>query len=154
MRCAETETSTLCMFEMKNTESSPPCAEQRDSGVVHLFNGLMDARKERAPVIAIAGDVETMLMDTSSLEEMNPYKFFEAASLYTARLVNPAQAHAVIGTAIRTSIIEKGPTVLSIPGDVAAAEAVGGPAQISIPAAPVFCPSDSDLSRLTEMIND
>jgi pyruvate dehydrogenase (quinone) len=46
----------------------------------------MDARKERAPVIAIAGDVEPRLMDTSSLEEMNPYKFFEAASLYTARL--------------------------------------------------------------------
>ena len=28
-------------------------------GVVHLFNGLMDARKEGAPIIAIAGDVET-----------------------------------------------------------------------------------------------
>src|ERR1700758_202288 len=55
-------------------------------GVVHLFNGLMDARKERAPVIAIAGDVETALMDTSALEEMNPYHFFQAASLYTARL--------------------------------------------------------------------
>ncbi len=25
----------------------------------HLFNGLMDARKEGAPIIAIAGDVET-----------------------------------------------------------------------------------------------
>ena len=48
-------------------------------GVVHLFNGLMDARKERAPVIAIAGDVETRVMDTSSLEEMNPYQFFQAA---------------------------------------------------------------------------
>ncbi len=33
-------------------------------GVVHLFNGLMDARKEGAPIIAIAGDVETSLMDT------------------------------------------------------------------------------------------
>ena len=55
-------------------------------GVVHLFNGLMDARKESAPVIAIAGDVETSLMDTFALEEKNPYKFFEAASLYTARL--------------------------------------------------------------------
>ena len=52
-------------------------------GVVHLFNGLMDARKEGAPVIAIAGDVETALIDTSALEELNPYKFFEAASLYT-----------------------------------------------------------------------
>src|SRR6202171_964691 len=123
-------------------------------GVVHLFNGLMDARKERAPVIAIAGDFETMLMDTSLLEEINPYQFFQAASLYTARLVNPAQAQAVIGTAIRTSIIEKGPTVLSIPGDVAAADAVGEPVDVTIPAAPVFRPSDSDLSRLTDMIND
>jgi pyruvate dehydrogenase (quinone) len=104
-------------------------------------------------VIAIAGDVETMLMDTSALEEMNPYQFFQAASLYTARLVNPAQAQAVIGTAIRTSILEKGPTVLSIPGDIAAAQAVGEPVDISIPAAPVFRPSDSDLSRLTDMIN-
>jgi pyruvate dehydrogenase (quinone) len=95
-----------------------------------------------------------MLMDTSSLEEMNPYQFFQAASLYTARLVNPAQAQAVIGTAIRTSILEKGPTVLSIPGDIAAAEAVGEPVHISIPAAPVFRPSDSDMSRLTDMIND
>src|SRR5258708_16969543 len=123
-------------------------------GVANLFNGMMDARKERAPVIAIAGDVESSLIDTSALEEMNPYQFFQAASLYTARLVNPAQAQAVIGTAIRTSIIEKGPTVLSIPGDVAAAAAVGEAADISIPAAPVFRPSDSDLSRLTDMIND
>src|SRR5260370_19570547 len=49
--------------------------------VVHLFNGPMAARKERAPVIAIAGDAETMLMDTSSLEERNPYQCFQAASL-------------------------------------------------------------------------
>src|SRR6202043_1654118 len=123
-------------------------------GVVHLFNALMDARKERAPIIAIAGDVESSIIDTSALEEMNPYKFFDAASLYTARLVNPAQAQAVIGTAIRTSIIEKGPTVLSIPGDVAEAAAVGEPVAISIPAAPVLRPSDTDLRLLTDMIND
>src|SRR5579863_3319170 len=123
-------------------------------GVVHLFNGLMDARKERAPVIAIAGDVESSLLDTSALEEMNPYKFFDTASLYTARLVNPAQAQAVIGTAIRTSIIEKGPTVLSIPGDIAAADAIGEPDRITIPAAPALRPSDSDLRCLTDMIDE
>src|ERR1700685_4371800 len=58
-------------------------------GVVHLFNGLMDARKEGAAIIAIGGDVETSIMDTAALEELNPYKFFEAASLYTGPLVNP-----------------------------------------------------------------
>src|ERR1700722_13417720 len=64
-------------------------------GVTHLFNGLMDARKEGAPIIAIAGDVETKLMDTAALEELNPYKVFDTASLYTARVVNPEQARSV-----------------------------------------------------------
>src|ERR1022692_648290 len=35
-------------------------------GVTHLFNGLMDARKEGAAIIAIAGDVETKLIDTAA----------------------------------------------------------------------------------------
>ena len=35
-------------------------------GVVHLFNGLMDARKEGAAIIAIAGDVETSVIDTAA----------------------------------------------------------------------------------------
>jgi pyruvate dehydrogenase (quinone) len=65
-------------------------------GVTHLFNGLMDAKKEGAPVIAVAGDVETELIDTAALEELNPYKFFAAAALYVGRLVNPKQARAVI----------------------------------------------------------
>jgi pyruvate dehydrogenase (quinone) len=124
-------------------------------GVVHLFNGLMDARKEGAAVIAIAGDVETKLIDTSALEELNPYKFFDAASLYTGRIVNPDQARAVINTAILTAVLEKGPTVISIPGDVAASDAPGNaPAEIKIAAAPVLRPSDADVTQLVKTIDD
>ena len=60
-------------------------------GVTHLFNGLMDARKEGAAIIAIAGDVESKLIDTAALEELNPYKFFDTACLYIGRVVNPEQ---------------------------------------------------------------
>ncbi len=123
-------------------------------GVVHLFNGLMDARKEGAPIIAIAGDVETKLIDTEALEEINPYKFFETASLYTGRLVNPEQARAIINTAILTAVMQKGPTVISIPGDVASADAADQSSEIRIPAAPIVRPSDADLSQLAKMIND
>src|ERR1700722_8931395 len=123
-------------------------------GVVHLFNGLMDARKEGAAIIAIAGDVETKLIDTGALEELNPYKFFEAASLYTGRLVNPEQARAIINTAILTAVTEKGPTVISIPGDVASADAAEQSSKISIPTAPIFRPSDADLNQLATMIDD
>jgi pyruvate dehydrogenase (quinone) len=122
-------------------------------GVTHLINALLDARKEGAAVIAIAGDVESKLIDTSALEELNPYKFFEVASLYTGRLVNPEQARAVINTAILTAVTEKGPTVISIPGDVASADAGDQSPEIRVPATPVLRPSDADLNQLVKMIN-
>src|SRR6202451_2810884 len=122
-------------------------------GVVHLFNGLIDARKEGAPVIAIAGDVETSLIDTEALEELNPYKFFEAASLYTGRLVNPEQARSIINTAILTALLEKGPTVISIPGDVASSDVADRSSDITIPNPPILRPSDADLNQLVQMID-
>ena len=124
-------------------------------GVVHLFNGLMDAREEGAPVIAIAGDVETTLMDTAALEELNPYKFFEPASLYTGRVVNPEQARAVFSTAILTAISRK-----RAHGNFAFRATLHPPMQppvstgITIPAMPVLRPSDADLNKLVKMIDD
>src|ERR1700761_9514431 len=123
-------------------------------GVVHLFNGLMDARKEGAPVIAIAGDVETNLIDTSALEELNPYKFFDTVSLYTARVVNPEQARSAFHTAILAAILEKGPTVISLPGNVANSKTESRSAGITIPAAAILRPSDADLSQLVKMIDE
>src|SRR5580700_4846075 len=121
-------------------------------GVTHLFNGLMDARKEGAPIIAIAGDVETRLMDTSALEELNPYKFFDTACLYIGRVVNPEQARAVFTTAIITAVVDKGPTLISLPGDIASASAPDHSShQVAIPAPPVFRPAGGDLDKLAEM---
>jgi len=122
-------------------------------GVTHLFNGLMDARKEGAPIIAIAGDVETGIMDTSALEELNPYKFFDTACLYVGRIVNPEQVRAVVTTAILTAVLDKGPTVISLPGDVASANAPDHSShEFIIPAPPVFSPAAADLDKLAKMI--
>jgi pyruvate dehydrogenase (quinone) len=123
-------------------------------GVTHLFNGLMDATKEGAPVIAIAGDVETSLIDTGALEELNPYKFFDAAALYIGRIVHPRQARAVISTAILTAMIEKGSTVISLPGDVAASDAPSGAYEVTAPVRPVLRPADEDVEKLAGMIQD
>jgi len=122
-------------------------------GVTHLINGLMDARKEGVPIIAIAGDVETSLMDTSSLEELNPYKFFDVASLYTGRLVNPEQVRPIVNTAILTALVDRGPTVISLPGDIAAAAAPADSYEMARPAPPLYRPSDADLDTLAGMIN-
>jgi pyruvate dehydrogenase (quinone) len=124
-------------------------------GVTHLINGLIDATREGAPVIAIAGDVERSLIDTCALEELNPYKFFDTACLYVGRIVDPQQARPVINQAILTAVIEKGSTVISLPGDVASADAPGGAFEVPTPCCtPVLRPADWDIDRLVGMIQD
>src|SRR5260370_11352195 len=39
-------------------------------GVAHLIHGLLDARRERAPVIAITRDVASALVDSGGLDEL------------------------------------------------------------------------------------
>src|SRR5271156_1459681 len=101
-------------------------------GVAHLINGLLDARKEGAPVIAVAGDVESSLLDSEALEELNPYTFFAAAALYIGRLVNPAQLRPMVSTALTTAVAEGGPVVISIPGDVAVKDAPAGSLRVPL----------------------
>lgn len=122
-------------------------------GVVHLINGLFDARKEGAPIIAIAGDVETSILDSDSLEELNPYTFFGPAALYVGRLVNPKQLRHVVSSAITTALAERGPTVVSIPGDIAHAHAEPGPLTVALPATVPGPGVPADLDAMAALIN-
>jgi pyruvate dehydrogenase (quinone) len=59
----------------------------------------------------------------------------------------------VVTTAILTALVDKGPTVIAMPGDVASANAPDHAShEITIPAPPVFHPADADLDKLAEMI--
>src|SRR6266853_3172826 len=112
----------------------------------------MRARRGRR-FVAIAGDVETKLIDTAALEELNPYKFFDTACLYVGRVVNPEQVRAVVTTAIMTAVVDKGPTLISMPGDIAAANAPDHSShRFTTPAVPVLRPADADLDKLAHMV--
>src|SRR5580704_7396506 len=73
-------------------------------GAVHLVNGLIDARRERVPLIVLAGDTESSLLDSQTFEENNPYQFFQSSALYIGRLVNPAQLRTVVTAALSTAV--------------------------------------------------
>ena len=122
-------------------------------GATHLINGLLDARKERAPVIAIAGDVESSLLDSGALEELNPYTFFGTAALYIGRLVNPEQLRFMVSTAITTAVAERGPVVISVPGDVAVADAPSISLRVPLPATTTAAASAADLAAMAGLIN-
>jgi pyruvate dehydrogenase (quinone) len=121
-------------------------------GVTHLLNGLLDASRERVPVIAVAGDSASSVIDSGTVEEISPYDLFRTASLYTGRILNPAQTRTVVQTAIRTAIVERGPTVIAIPGDVAAKPFEGSIQEVTF-RQPLLRPADADLTELADLIN-
>ena len=121
-------------------------------GATNLLNGLLDASRERVPIIALCGDTVSYGLDQAVPEEINPYDLFQTASLYTGRIVNPAQTRAVVQTAIRTAIAECGPTVLAIPGDVASRPFNDSVQQVTL-RQPLLRPPDADLHELAELIN-
>ncbi len=122
-------------------------------GVIHLLNGLIDAQREGAPVIALAGDTLSGVIDTGTVEEINPYATFQVASLYTGRIVNPAQTRTVVQTAIGVALSERGPTVIAIPGDVAASTVPEDSYQAVLHNPPLLRPSDSDLQTLAGLLD-
>jgi pyruvate dehydrogenase (quinone) len=123
-------------------------------GAMHLINGLIDAQREGVPVIAIVGDTLTGLIDSGTIEEINPYVTFQIASLYTGRLVSPAQTRTVVQTAIRTALSEHGPTVIAVPGDVAVKKVPDDSYQAVLHNPPLVRPSDADLRALSKMLDE
>ena len=125
-------------------------------GVTHLINGLIDARKEGAPVIAIAGDVESSLIDSEALLRNSIRTSSSPRPRCTpAAWSNPHQLRTVAGTAITTAVAQRGPTVISLPGDVAAVAAPKGPLGVALPAtSPSAMPCPSDLDAMATMINE
>ncbi|MGV9609210.1 thiamine pyrophosphate-dependent enzyme [Streptomyces sp. NPDC003631] len=123
-------------------------------GVAHLINGMLDALKEQVPLIVLAGDTETGLMDSETVEELNPYRFFAPASVYVGRLVNPGQLRTVVTSAVTAAVTRGGPAVVALPGDVAAADAPKDRYEIRLPR-PVRAPAgEEDLAAMAEMINE
>jgi thiamine pyrophosphate-dependent acetolactate synthase large subunit-like protein len=88
------------------------------------------------------------------VQEVSPYELFATASLYTGRILNPAQTRAAVQTAIRTALVENGPTVISMPGEVASQHAGDEAYQLVSVRRPVLRPGDADLRELASMIDE
>jgi pyruvate dehydrogenase (quinone) len=122
-------------------------------GVAHLINGMIDARRERVPIIVLAGDTESSLLDSQTIEENNPYQFFQSTAVYIGRLVNPHQLRTVVTSALMTAVSVGGPSVISIPGDVAASAAPDEDFVVTLPRESRPAASAQDLGAIADLIN-
>jgi pyruvate dehydrogenase (quinone) len=99
------------------------CAGSSGPGHVHLINGLYDAHRSGAPVIAIASTCNTYEFGTNYFQETNTIKLFDDCSYYNHVATTPGQIPRMLQAAIQHAVHKRGVAVLGLPGDVSAKDA-------------------------------
>lgn len=130
------------------------CAGSCGPGNLHLINGLYDAHRSMAPVLALAAQIPSSEIGTGYFQETHPDRLFAECSHYSELIANPAQMPRVVQTAIQHAVGRRGVSVVALPGDTAGRNAPEGSAQLAVPMdRPAVRPGDAELARLVELVD-
>jgi pyruvate dehydrogenase (quinone)/pyruvate oxidase len=102
------------------------CFSTSGPGAVHLMNGLLDAKVEQAPLLAITGMTYHDLIGTAYLQDINIDYWMNDVALYNQRIMGPQHVHNVVDLACRTALSERGPAHVAFPIDFQGAPADSG----------------------------
>ena len=130
------------------------CAGSCGPGNLHLINGLFDAHRSMAPVLAIASHIPSTEVGVGYFQETHPDQLFRECSHYCELITNPTLMPRVLQSAMQHAISQRGVAVIVLPGDVAAQSAPSNAADHPVVVAhPVVRPTDEDVQRLADLLN-
>lgn len=115
------------------------CAGTVGPGAIHLLNGLYDARKDRAPVLAILGQVPSEFLGSEYHQEVDLGKLFSDVAGYIAEISNPAQMPAAAIEACNAAVTNGAVSVLVVPHDLGKSK---------VPDLPVTAISNASMGRI------
>ena len=96
------------------------CMSIAGPGATNLITGILDASTDRAPVLALLGQVPEIFLGSESLQEIAEVDIFRAFCVYSELIAIPGQTLKVLNMAIKKAYASPGPSALSLPTDVLA----------------------------------
>jgi pyruvate dehydrogenase (quinone) len=141
--------------EAQITGGPAACAGSCGPGNLHLINGLYDAHRSMAPVVALAAQIPSSEIGTGYFQETHPDRLFAECSHYAELISSPEQLPRVLRTAIQHAVGRSGVAVVCLPGDIAALDAPQGDGRLAmVTRRPTVRPADEEIAALTRMIDD
>ncbi len=130
------------------------CAGSSGPGHVHLINGLYDAQRSNAPVLALASTCASAMFGTGYFQETNPTLLFSNCSVYNEMAITPDQVPSMLHGAMQQAVSRGGVGVVGIPADVTTKDS----AQTTASMEPSYTeriaePTDDEIKQAAEMIN-
>lgn len=129
------------------------CAGSCGPGNLHLMNGLFDANRSKAPVLAIASHIPSPQIGSSYFQETHPERLFVECSTYCELISTAAQAPRVVNDAMRHAIAGPGVGVVVLSGDIAEFEATPTYPKLVTTGRPALQPAEDDIRALAKAID-
>lgn len=141
--------------EAQLTGKLAACAGSSGPGHVHLINGLYDAQRSNAPVLAIASTCASAMFGTEYFQETNPILLFSNCNVYNEMAVTPTQVPHMLQAAMQEAIGRGGVGIVGLPADVIGQTAAESYASV----VPLYTqrlpePSDEEVAAAAKLIND
>ncbi|MFI8777937.1 pyruvate dehydrogenase [Brachybacterium paraconglomeratum] len=105
--------------EARLTGKLAVCAGSCGPGNTHMIQGLYDAHRDNAPVLAIASHIPSEKIGTGFFQETHPERLFQECSHFCEMVNSGPHGATMLHIAIQTAIAKSGVSVLVLPGDVA-----------------------------------
>lgn len=123
-------------------------------GHVHLINGLYDAQRSEAPVIAIASTCPASMYGTGYFQETNPVLLFSNCSVFNQIAERSDQVTGMLHLAMQNAISKGGVGVLGLPQDILTEEINSYPTT-TLPFYTALSPEPTtdEVNRAAELIN-
>ncbi len=129
------------------------CAGSCGPGNLHLINGLFDCHRNHVPVLAIAAHIPSSEIGSGYFQETHPQELFRECSHYCELVSSPEQIPQVLAIAMRKAVLNRGVSVVVLPGDVALKPAPEGATTHWYHAPqPVVTPEEEELRKLAQLL--
>lgn len=130
------------------------CAGSSGPGHVHLINGLYDAMRSNAPVLAIASTCSSAVAGLDYFQATDPTLLFSNCSVYNQTATTPAQFQGMMQAAMQTAISRGGVGVIAIPQDLNGQAAVDSPsAPVALPTSDTPVPDAESIKKAVDLLN-
>lgn len=139
----------------KLTGKPAACLTIAGPGATNLMTGMWDAKVDRAPVLALTGQVQTQVFGPGAFQDIDLKSAFQAVSRFSQPVLSTSNHTELASLAIKTALLERDVAHLIFPDDIQTqpsdTPAAGPQGRIG---APVVLPIDEDVAAALELINN
>ncbi len=138
----------------KLTGKPAACLTIAGPGATNLLTGMWDAKVDRAPVLALTGQVQTQVFGPGAFQDIDLSSAFQAVSRFSQAVLSTSNHAELVSLACKTALVERDVAHLIFPDDVQTqpSDAPAGAPEGRL-GRPVVNPVDEDVAAAVAMID-